>query len=125
MSGLADKGSGIGDRRSVPEFRSPIPDPRSLVPVLLWLATAVLVTALALRFAMRAVGVRDDIPIPGVVYSLTAPLVEPFYRFFPLGDARFDYRVFDVAAIAAAGVVITIALLVYVVGLLVEGLTRR
>ncbi len=132
MRGLADKGSGIWDRdsgignqESVPESRFPTSNSRLLISALLWLATAALVAALAMRFAMRVVGVRDDLPFPELIYSFTAPLVEPFYRFFPLGDARFDYRVFEVASLAAAGVVIIFALVVYVVGLLVEGLIRR
>jgi uncharacterized protein YggT (Ycf19 family) len=83
-----------------------------------WLATAALVIALALRFTMRALGVRDDIPFPGVVYSVTAPLVEPFYRFFPPGNARLDYPALEVASLVAAGVVIALGLGVYVVGLL-------
>jgi uncharacterized protein YggT (Ycf19 family) len=83
----------------------------------LWAATAVVVSALALRFAMRALGVRDDVPLPGLIYSLTAPLVQPFYRFFPL-DARFDYRATEAASLAAAGAVLGLALGVYVIGLM-------
>jgi hypothetical protein len=67
---------------------------------------------------MRAVGVRDDIPIPSLVYALTGPLVDPFYRFFP-ADARLDYPVVEVASLVAAGVVLAIALLIYMVGLLI------
>jgi uncharacterized protein YggT (Ycf19 family) len=83
----------------------------------LWLVTGAVVTALGMRFAMRAVGVRDDIPFPGFVYRLTAPLVEPFYRFFPASD-RFDYQAMEFASLAAAGVVVAVAVGVYVVGLL-------
>src|SRR5438067_2919493 len=84
--------------------------------LVLWLATGVAVTALALRFAMRALGVRDDIPLPGLIYSLTAPVVEPFYRFFPL-DARFDYRAVELASLAAAGAAVALALGLYALGL--------
>lgn len=87
----------------------------------LWTLTAIAVSVLTLRFAMRALGVRDDIPLPGLVYSLTAPVVEPFYRFFPL-DARFDYHAVEVASLAAAGSVLALALGVYVVALLLFGL---
>lgn len=85
---------------------------------MLWLVPGLVVTMLCLRFGMRAVGVRDDIPLPRLVYSLTAPLVAPFYRFFPVSD-RFDYHAVEVAALAAAGGVVVIALGVYVVGLLI------
>src|SRR5438046_167371 len=75
----------------------------------LWLVTALIVAALSLRFAMRAVGVRDDIPFPGLIYSLTAPIVQPFYRYFP-ASPRFDYREVEAASLAAAGVVLALAL---------------
>jgi hypothetical protein len=69
---------------------------------------------------MRALGVRPDIAFPGLVYSLTAPLVQPFYRFFPLptpyGD-RFDIAVVEIASLAAAGAVFALALAVYVIWL--------
>ena len=84
---------------------------------MLWIITAIVVAALTLRFAMRAIGVRDDIPLPGLVYSLTAPIVQPFYRFFPL-DARFDYHAIEVASLAAAGAALALALGLYVLGLL-------
>jgi hypothetical protein len=55
------------------------------------------------------------------VYALTAPLVQPFYRFFPLptpyGD-RFDIAVVETASLAAAGAVLAVALAVYAVWLL-------
>jgi uncharacterized protein YggT (Ycf19 family) len=85
------------------------------------LAAAILVTALALRFAMRALGVRDDIPFPGLLYSLTAPVVQPFYRFFPL-NARFDYHAVELASLAAAGSVLAVALVLYIVILLIVGI---
>jgi uncharacterized protein YggT (Ycf19 family) len=77
-----------------------------------------LVCALALRFAMRAIGVRGDVPLPGFVYSVTAPLVEPFYRFFPASE-RFDLREIEMASVAAAGSVLAVVLGLYAVGLLV------
>src|SRR5438067_2414353 len=88
--------------------------------VIWWVVVAALVTALGLRFAMRAVGVRGDVPFPGVVYSLTAPLVAPFYGLFPLGDARFDHPVIEVASLVAAGVVVAVALVGYAVWLVVR-----
>ncbi|MFL5733089.1 MAG: hypothetical protein ACJ78Q_07780 [Chloroflexia bacterium] len=94
------------------------------LPSLLWLLTGLAVTAFALRFAMRALGVRDDIPFPGLVYSVTAPVVEFFYRFFPL-DARFDHPAIEVASLAAAGAVLAVALAIYVVGLLLLGGNRN
>lgn len=72
-----------------------------------------------MRFGMRALGVRPDIPFPALVYSLTAPLAQPFYRFFPAGE-RFDQGVVEVASLAAVGVVLVMALVVYVVGLMVS-----
>ena len=87
------------------------------LPLVLWLATGVAVTTLALRFAMRALGVRDDVPFPGLIYRVTAPVVEPFYRFFPL-DARFDYRAVELASLAAAGAALALALGIYALGLL-------
>src|SRR4051794_2729547 len=86
----------------------------SILSLCLWLLAAVAVTLLGLRFGMHALGVRDDVPLPGLAYRVTEPLVSPFYRFFP-SDLRLDYHGFEVAALAAAGVVVGTALLVYVV----------
>jgi uncharacterized protein YggT (Ycf19 family) len=88
-----------------------------LLPLALWLLTGLAVTTLAMRFTMRALGVRDDIPIPGLIYSVTAPVVEPFYRFFPL-QARFDLNAFEYASLAAAGTLIAFAACAYALGLL-------
>ena len=91
------------------------------LPLLLWTMTGITVTALSLRFGMRAVGVRDDIPLPGRIYTLTAPMVEPLYSIFPVSD-RYDYPTIELASLAAVGVVITLTLVIYMLGLL---LTRR
>jgi hypothetical protein len=90
---------------------------RPIVRVLPWLLPGVVVVALALRFGMRVLGVRPDVPFPGLIYSLTAPLVEPFYRWFPV-TPRFDENAVEVASLMAAGVVLALTLLVYVVVLL-------
>jgi hypothetical protein len=84
-----------------------------------WIVVGAGVALLLVRFGMRAVGVRDELGVPGGVYALTGPLVQPFYRFFPVGDARFDYHVAEVASIAAAGAVVALGLAVYAVGLVV------
>src|SRR4051812_20384724 len=94
-----------------------------LLPALLWIAAAGIEVALSLRFAMRALGVRDDIPFPGLIYSLTAPLVRPFYRWFP-AEARFDVSALEVASLVAAGVAVAAALVIYVAGLLASGVGR-
>ncbi len=85
---------------------------------ILWVLTGVVVTALGLRFGMRLIGVRGDTAFPGFVYSTTASLVQPFYRFFPTSD-RLDYRAVEVASLVAAGVLVAGALAVYAVGLLI------
>ncbi|MEO6457635.1 MAG: hypothetical protein ABIO92_05105 [Chloroflexia bacterium] len=94
---------------------------RAWLPVnlslLLWTITGITVTALSLRFGMRAVGIREDIPLPGRIYTLTAPMVEPLYGIFPVSD-RFDYPAIEFASLAAVGAVLTLALLVYVLGLI-------
>lgn len=100
--------------RWVPEVRAFIPDTTSV----LWYVTAALETALAMRFVMRALGVREDIPFPHLIYAVTTPLVQPFYSFFPVSD-RFDYHAVEVASLAAAGVVLAVAIGLYVLGLLV------
>ena len=87
------------------------------LPLLLWTMTGITVTALSMRFGMRAVGVRDDIPLPGRIYTLTAPMVEPLYGIFPVSD-RFDYPAIELASLAAIGAVLTLAPLAYVIGLL-------
>ncbi len=109
---------GIGDQGSRTRGRGSGASAPRLVWLLLWLPVAVIVTMLCLRFGMRAVGVRDDIPFPSLVYAVTSPLVTPFYRFFP-SDARLDYPVVEVASLVAAGAVLAVALAVYVVGLLI------
>jgi hypothetical protein len=87
----------------------------------LYAGAASLITLLLLRFGMRALGVRPDIAFPGFVYALTAPLVQPFYRFFllppPYGE-RFDIAVVETASLAAAGAVFAVALAGFVVWLL-------
>lgn len=85
---------------------------------ILSLVPGFLVTVLALRFGMRLLGVRYDVPLPGAVYMLTDPLVQPFYRWFPAPE-RFDYYALEWAALVAAGAVTAAALVVYVAGLLV------
>lgn len=94
------------------------------LPLLLWTVTGILVTALSLRFGMRAVGVRDDIPLPGRIYTLTAPLVEPFYGIFPV-TSRFDYPAVEIASLAAIGVVVALTLLIYVSGLFAASVKRN
>jgi hypothetical protein len=89
-----------------------------------WLLVGLLVVALLLRFGMRALGVRADLPIPGLVYSATAPIVEPFYRFLP-ASPRFDTSVVEVASPAAAGTVFAVAVAVYVFCLLAISLFHR
>lgn len=84
----------------------------------LWGVTALLVTLLGLRFGMRLLGVRQDIPLPGIIYGITAPLVERFYSLFSANE-RFDAPATEAASLAAAGVVIAVALLIYVAGLVI------
>ncbi|HEX8230384.1 MAG TPA: hypothetical protein VF826_13880 [Chloroflexia bacterium] len=93
-------------------------------PVVLWVVTGLLVTLLGLRFAMRLLAVRGDVPMPGAVYAITTPLVTPFHRAFPASN-RFDYSAVEVASLAAAGVVIGAALVVYAVGLVVSDFLKR
>lgn len=92
----------------------------NLASWLLWVVAALAATLFCLRFGMRALGVRPDIPLPGLLYSLTAPLIQPFYKLFPVTDRydRYDIPVVEVAALSAAGSVLGMALLLYVFGLL-------
>jgi len=83
---------------------------------------------LLLRFGMRALGVRPDIAFPGLVYGLTNPLVQPFYRFLPLptpNGARFDTPNIETASLAVAGTVFVVALAIYVIGLVIVRLQAR
>src|SRR5437868_482577 len=89
-----------------------------LISAAWWLILAAVVILLLARFGMRAVGVRDELPVPSTVYALTQPVVEPLYRYFPVGEARFDYHVVEAASLAAAGVVVALGVGVYAVGLL-------
>ncbi|MDQ3928213.1 MAG: hypothetical protein M3328_03585 [Chloroflexota bacterium] len=93
-------------------------------PVVLWVVTGLVVTLLALRFGMRLLAVRADIPLPGAVYAITTPLVAPFYEPFPVSD-RFDYTAVEVASLAAAGAMIGAAVVIYAVGLVVSAFLRR
>jgi hypothetical protein len=99
-------------------------DRARILPLALWLVTGLAVATFVLRFAMRVLGVRDDIPFPGLLYAVTAPVVERFYRFFPL-DARFDYPAIEPASLAAAGAALALALGIYTVGLLLFGGSGR
>ncbi|HEX9988820.1 MAG TPA: hypothetical protein VGE45_10145 [Chloroflexia bacterium] len=93
---------------------------------LLWVVAGLAATLFCLRFGMRALGVRPDIPLPGLLYALTAPFVQPFYRLFPITDRydRYDLPVVEVASLAASGSVLGVALLVYVVGLMLFAKAR-
>jgi uncharacterized protein YggT (Ycf19 family) len=93
-------------------------------PVVLWVVTGAIVALLGLRFAMRFIGVRGDVPVPGAVYAITAPLVGPLYGAFPASN-RFDYPAVEVASLAAAGVVIGVAVVIFTLGLLVSALLGR
>ncbi len=106
------------------ERQGPLQLLAGFLPILLWVAVGLPVTLLALRFGLRLAGVRGDIALPGAMYALTAPFVEPFYRFFPAAE-RFDYPAVEVAALAAAGIVLALGLMLYVVGLLVAHVFSR
>ena len=96
---------------------------RNLKVAIPWLVVGLPIVALLLRFGMRALGVRTDVPLPGFVYWATAPLVEPFNRFFP-ANPRFDTTVAEVASLAAAGAIFGVAAGVYIVLLLLFSLLR-
>jgi hypothetical protein len=88
---------------------------------ILWSGAALIVSLLLLRFGMRALGVRPDVAFPGLVYGLTDPLVQPFYRFFPLPapyGARFDTPIVEIASLGATAVACAAALAIYLVGLI-------
>src|SRR5690348_16842239 len=91
---------------------------RQLLPMIGWLLVGVPAVTLMLRFGMRAVGVRSDVPLPSFVYWVTTWLVTPFYRFFP-ADARFDRSALEVAALAAAGSLFLAAVVIYVLFVLI------
>ncbi len=94
---------------------------------LLWVVAGSAATLFCLRFGMRALGVRPDLPLPGLLYSLTLPFVQPFYNLFPITDRydRYDLPVVEVASLATARSVLGVALLVYVVGLMLFAGERR
>ena len=91
---------------------------RQLPAIIGWLLVGAPVMALLLRFGMRAVGVRLDVPLPSFVYGVTAWLVTPFYRYFPV-DARFDRSALEVAALAAAATLFLAAVGIYVLFVLI------
>ena len=93
-------------------------------PSLLWVVTGTLVALVGLRFGMRFIGVRGDVPVPGAVYAITAPLVERFYGAFP-ASSRFDYPYVEMASLAAAGVVVGAAVVIYALGLVVSAFLGR
>ena len=93
-------------------------------PAVLWVVTGAIVALVGLRFGMRLIGVRGDVPVPGAIYAITAPLVERFYGAFP-ASARFDYPAVETASLAAAGVVIGAAVVIYALGLVVSAFLGR
>lgn len=93
-------------------------------PLVLWAVTGAIITLLGLRFAMRFVGVRGDVPVPGVVYSITSPLVGPLYGAFPASN-RYDYPAVEMASLAAAGIVIGVAVVIYAIGLVASAVLER
>jgi hypothetical protein len=90
---------------------------RVLRPTIGWLIVGLPVVALLLRFAMRALGVRPDVPFPGFIYSVTAPIVEPFYR-FAANNPRFDTSIVEPASLLAAGTVFLVAVFAYLIAFL-------
>jgi hypothetical protein len=93
---------------------------QQLPAIIGWLLVGVPVVTLMLRFGMRAVGVRPDVPLPSFVYGVTTWLVTPFYRFFP-ADVRFDRSALEVAALTASGSIFLAAVAIYLLFVLVFG----
>ena len=107
---MREMGRTVGGPRALLGYSSPVVlAVRRFTMTLLWLVSSLLVIALLMRFAMRALGVRDDIPFPGLVYALTMPFVQPLYRFFP-ASLRFDYYAVEVASLVAAGLIAAVAI---------------
>jgi hypothetical protein len=92
---------------------------------LLWAAVAVVAGLFLLRFGMRALGVLPDLPVPGLVYSLSSPWVERLYGVLPPMSQRFDQAAIDVASLAVAGGVVALGLAAYVLALLARWALRR
>jgi hypothetical protein len=97
---------------------------QQLPAIIGWLLVGVPVVTLMLRFGMRAVGVRPDVPLPSFVYGVTTWLVTPFYSFLP-ADVRFDRSALEVAALAAAGSIFLAAVAIYLLFVIVSGTRNR
>jgi hypothetical protein len=90
---------------------------RQAIPAIVgWTVVGVPVVALLLRFGMRALGVRENVPFPGFIYWATDRIVSPFYHYFP-ADARVDRGSIEVATLAAAGAIFLVAIAAYLIGL--------
>ena len=108
--------------------REPAPEagpPAERWPWLLWVAVAVVAGLFLLRFAMRALGVLPDLPLPGVVYTVSTPAVERLYGVLPPTSQRFDQAAIEVASLVAAGAVVALGLAAYVLALLAGWALRR
>jgi hypothetical protein len=92
---------------------------------LLWVAVAVAAGLFLLRFGMRAVGVLPDLPVPGMIYTVSSPAVERLYEVLPPPSYRFDQAAIEVASLAAAGAVVALGLAAYVLALLASWALRR
>jgi hypothetical protein len=92
---------------------------------LLWAAVAVVAGLFLLRFGMRALGVLPDLPVPELVYTMSAPWVERLYGMLPPTSQRFDQAAIEVASLAAAGGVVALGLVTYVLALLAGWALRR
>jgi len=92
---------------------------------LLWMGVAVVAGLFLLRFGMRALGVLPDLPVPGLVYTVTSPAVERLYGVLPPTSQRFDQAVIEVASLAVAGGVVALGLVAYVLSLLAAWALRR
>jgi hypothetical protein len=89
---------------------------RQAIPAIVgWTLVGVPVVALLLRFGMRALGVRENVPFPSFIYWATDRLISSFYHYFP-ADARFDKGSIEMATLAAAGAIFLVAVVVCVVG---------
>jgi hypothetical protein len=90
-----------------------------------WVGVALVAGLFLLRFGMRALGVLPDLPVPGAVYNVTTPAVERLYGALPPSSGRFDEQVIEVASLAAAGGVVALGLVAYVLSLLAVWALRR
>ena len=96
---VRDDSTGPVTSTGTPQEVEPTVSPRSFAAQVIYLVLTVIAALLAIRFVLTATGANKGNGFVDFIYSLSNPLVRPFYGIFQSdfvyadGTARFEYEV--------------------------------